>query len=132
MVYFRNHTCADAIVIFYQFQLANRSSNQSCTWGMMLNKIHLIRPGCLWPSIALTVQNRGLKHQSFHFHFFLNIALISPAAIIFCLFQIPPSTQCTPRYPSVFTMLIQHLLLGKYRRVALHMQSATSRLEHRK
>ena len=24
-----------------------------------------IRPGCLRPSIALTVQNRGLKHQSF-------------------------------------------------------------------
>ena len=26
---------------------------------------HLIRSGCLRPSIALTVQNRGLKHQSF-------------------------------------------------------------------
>ena len=32
---------------------------------MIRNKIHLIRPGCLRPSIALTVQNRGLKHHSF-------------------------------------------------------------------
>ena len=29
------------------------------------NKIHLIRPGCLRPSTAVTVQKRGLKHQSF-------------------------------------------------------------------
>ena len=33
--------------------LVNRSSNQSCTWGMNHNKIHLIRPGCPRPSIAL-------------------------------------------------------------------------------
>ena len=32
---------------------------------MIHNKIHLIRPGCLQPSIALTVQNRGLKHHPF-------------------------------------------------------------------
>ena len=32
----------------------------------------LIRPGCLRPSIALTVQNRGLKHQSFIHSKFLN------------------------------------------------------------
>ena len=32
---------------------------------MIHNKICLIRPGCLRPSIALTVQNRGLKHHSF-------------------------------------------------------------------
>ena len=29
------------------------------------NKIHLIRPDCLRTSIALSVQNRSLKHQSF-------------------------------------------------------------------
>ena len=34
---------------------------------MIHNKIHLIRPGCFRPSIALTVQNHGLKHHSFHF-----------------------------------------------------------------
>ena len=32
--------------------------------GIIHNKIHLIRPGCPWPIVAL-VQNRGLKHQSF-------------------------------------------------------------------
>ena len=32
---------------------------------MFHNKIYLPHPGCLWPSIALTVQNRGLKHHSF-------------------------------------------------------------------
>ena len=32
---------------------------------MIHNQICLIRPGCLRPSIALTVQNRGLKHHSF-------------------------------------------------------------------
>ena len=26
------------------------------------NKIHLIRPGCPWPRVALQVQNRDLKH----------------------------------------------------------------------
>ena len=36
---------------------------------MVHDKIHLIRPGCLRPSIALTVQNRGLKHQSFIYLF---------------------------------------------------------------
>ena len=36
-------------------------SDWSCTRGMIHNKIHLIRQG----SIALTVQNRSLKHQSF-------------------------------------------------------------------
>ena len=41
--------------------MVHRSSNRSCTRGM----IHLIIPGCLQPSIALLVQNRGLKHQSF-------------------------------------------------------------------
>ena len=32
---------------------------------MIHSKIHLIRPGSLRPSIALIVQNLGLKHQSF-------------------------------------------------------------------
>ena len=32
------------------------------TGVMVHSKIHIIRPGC----IALTVQNRGLRHQSFH------------------------------------------------------------------
>ena len=45
--------------------LANRSSDRSCTRGMILNKIHHFRPGCLGPSIALKVQNHGLKHHSF-------------------------------------------------------------------
>ena len=35
---------------------------------MIHNKILLIRPGCLLSSIALTVQNRGLKQQSLIFH----------------------------------------------------------------
>ena len=42
--------------------------------NMIHNKIHLIRPGCLRPSIALTVQNRGLKHQSFIHHVNQSIA----------------------------------------------------------
>ena len=32
---------------------------------MIHNKIHPIIPGCSRPSIALTLQNCGLKHQSF-------------------------------------------------------------------
>ena len=32
---------------------------------MIRNKIHLISPGCPHPSIALQVQNRGLKQNSF-------------------------------------------------------------------
>ena len=32
-------------------------NEESCGIGVCL-----IRPGCLWPSIALTVQNNGLKH----------------------------------------------------------------------
>ena len=45
--------------------MVNRSSDLSCTRGMILNRIHLISPGCPWPRIALQVQNRGVKHQSF-------------------------------------------------------------------
>ena len=45
--------------------LVNRSSDRSCIRGMFQNKIYLISPCCLRPSIALTVQNHGLKHQSF-------------------------------------------------------------------
>ena len=32
---------------------------------MIHNKINVIRPGCPQPSLALEVQNRGFKHQSF-------------------------------------------------------------------
>ena len=35
--------------------------------GMIHNKIHLISPGCPRPNIALQMQNRSLKHDSFHF-----------------------------------------------------------------
>ena len=45
--------------------LANRSSDRSCASGMIHNKIHRIRPGCLRPSIALKVQNRGLNNDLF-------------------------------------------------------------------
>ena len=31
--------------------------------GAFHNKIHSIRPGCFRPSIALTMQNRGLRQQ---------------------------------------------------------------------
>ena len=34
---------------------------------MIRTKIHLISSGCPQLSLALTVQNRGLKHHSFHF-----------------------------------------------------------------
>ena len=37
----------------------------SRTRGIIHNKIHLISPGCPLPSIALQVQDRGLKHYSF-------------------------------------------------------------------
>ena len=68
---------------------ANKSSYRSCNRGMIHNKIHqprspaqysltnaeqwpktpfiyLISLGCPWSSIALQVQNCGLKHHSFH------------------------------------------------------------------
>ena len=45
----------------------DRSSDQSCTRGMIHNKIHRISPVCPWPSITLKVKNCGLKHDSFHF-----------------------------------------------------------------
>ena len=43
----------------------NSLSDQYCTWGMIHSEIHLISSGCLWPNIALQVQNCGLKHHSF-------------------------------------------------------------------
>ena len=45
-----------------------------CARGMIHNKIHVICPGCLRPSIALTVQKRGLKHHSF-IHSFIHSTL---------------------------------------------------------
>ena len=42
-----------------------RASDWSSARGMIHNKIHLVCLGCLQPSIALTVQNRGLKQHSF-------------------------------------------------------------------
>ena len=38
------------------------------TSGMIHNKIQLIRPGCPRLSIALQVQNHGLKQNSFPFY----------------------------------------------------------------
>ena len=49
--------------------LVNGSSDRSCTRGMINNNIHLIGPGCLRSQCSLTVQNRGLTHQSFHLLF---------------------------------------------------------------
>ena len=40
-------------------------SDWSCTRVKIHNKIHSISTGCPRPSIALEVQNCGLKHQSF-------------------------------------------------------------------
>ena len=40
--------------------------------GLARIKIRLISSGFPWLSI-LTVQNRGLKHHSFHFHFLLGV-----------------------------------------------------------
>ena len=47
--------------------LVNRSTDRSCTRGMIYNQIYLISPGCPRSSIVLQVQNRGLTHNSFHF-----------------------------------------------------------------
>ena len=49
-----------------QVQLVNRSSDWSCTRGMIQHKIHLNNPGCPRPSIALKMQNRGLKYLPFN------------------------------------------------------------------
>ena len=47
----------------------NRSSERSCTWGMIHIKNHLISLDC--PSIAIfTVQKCGIKHHSFIHSFF--------------------------------------------------------------
>ena len=43
----------------------SRSSDQSSTWGMIRNEIHLIRPVCLQPSIAL--QHRITAWNTIHF-----------------------------------------------------------------
>ena len=53
--------------------VARRTAGQQversiCARGMIHNKLHLIRPGCLQPSTALTEQIRGLKYQSFIVH----------------------------------------------------------------
>ena len=46
----------------------NRSSNPSCTWGMVHTKIHLISQDNLWPKKTVQCrQNRGLIHHSFIF-----------------------------------------------------------------
>ena len=62
------HLHAEAFVVQWQRAglLANRCGERCCARGTIHNKFHLICPGCLHPSIALTVQNRGLKHRSFH------------------------------------------------------------------
>ena len=46
--------------------LVNRPSDRSCTRGMIHNKIPLISRGCPRSSVALQLQDCGLKHHSFH------------------------------------------------------------------
>ena len=59
---------------------------------MVHNKIHFIRPGCRRPSIALTVQNRGLKYETFiHTH----VAVITPIAVA-VITPITPIAVITP------------------------------------
>ena len=45
--------------------LVNRSSDRSCTTGMMYNKIHIISPGCPRPDIAL--QCKIVAENTIHF-----------------------------------------------------------------
>ena len=53
-----------------------------CTRDMIHKKIHSISGGYLWPSIALQVQNHGLKHQPCHlwkvYEFYENIYFLYP------------------------------------------------------
>ena len=51
--------------------------------GMIHNKIHHMRPGCFWPSIALTVQNRGLKHHSLMYSFIQEITYMCTVDFIY-------------------------------------------------
>ena len=60
--------------------LANRSNDRSCSRGMIHNQFPFIRPGCLRPSTALTVQNRGLKHPLF----LLQSAIWRTTGLYFC------------------------------------------------
>ena len=56
-----------SIVIAYWAagQQVSRLSDWSGTWGMIYTKIHLISPGCPWPSIAL--QSRMVALNTNHF-----------------------------------------------------------------
>ena len=54
------HNCRDI-----RGTLVNRSSDRSCTGGMIHNKIHPIKPRLSSAHYSLTAQNRGLKHHSF-------------------------------------------------------------------
>ena len=57
-----SEACIRAIVVARW--TASQLSDRSPTRGMIHNKIPLINPGYPRPSIALQVQNRGLKHHS--------------------------------------------------------------------
>ena len=67
--YCYTHVFIGASVVHVQWQCAglliNRSSDRSCTRGMIHNEIFSYKPRLSPAQYSLTVQNRGLKHQSF-------------------------------------------------------------------
>ena len=67
------YTKEASVVQWYRARLL---ANRSCARGMIHNKIKYIRPGGLLPSIALTVQSRGLKHDSF-IHLFYTCSILA-------------------------------------------------------
>ena len=54
--------------------LVNRSSKQSCTMGMIHNKIHIISPGCPRPTIAFKcrIMAANTIHSLIHSHLFFS------------------------------------------------------------
>ena len=78
---------------------------------MIHNKNHLIRPGCLWTIIVLTVQNRGLKNQSFIHSFCPNTTAVSSPLPI-CENANSWCDGCgNTSYVNVFTVIAKYMCL---------------------
>ena len=104
-----------------------------CTSGIFHNKIHLISRGCPWPSVALQVQNCGLKHQSFihwyseyYWSLFVNWIIIFTFADSIC-------NRINIYYNHIYTCIVKYNVrnnLIKVSRVILHREDLSNISEY--
>ena len=108
--------------------LPNRSSDRSCTRGMIHNKFQLIRPRLSPDEYSLTVQNRDLSTIHFQFQTYIYAQVPGTAgwseAMWYAVFHMTGTMGIEPH---IFRSWVLHFsCLAKYHKIILHVCMTSS------